>query len=37
VKLQTDGDVAPVPAGFAFSPDPSQQFLYVVDSGIGRL
>jgi DNA-binding beta-propeller fold protein YncE len=28
-----DGEVAPVPAGFAFSPDPKQQFLYVVDSG----
>lgn len=32
-----DGDVVPVPAGFAFSPDRSQQFLYVVDSGLMRI
>lgn len=37
VKLQTDGDVAPVPAGFAFSPDPDQRYLYVVDSGPMRV
>ena len=30
-------DVVPVPAGFAFSPDPGQQFLYVVDSGPMRV
>ena len=27
----------PVPAGFAFSPDSHQQFLYVVDSGPMRI
>ena len=37
VSLRTDGDVAPVPAGFAFSPDARQQFLYVVDSGPMRV
>jgi sugar lactone lactonase YvrE len=37
VKLTQGGDVAPVPAGFAFSPDPKQQFLYVVDSGPMRV
>ena len=37
VVLRADGDVAPVPAGFAFSPDPKQQFLYVVDSGPMRV
>ncbi len=26
-----------MPAGFAFSPDPKQQFLYVVDSGPMRV
>jgi hypothetical protein len=36
-KLTADGAVAPVPAGFAFSPDPKQQFLYVVDSGPMRV
>jgi hypothetical protein len=30
-------DVVPVPAGFAFSPDERQQFLYVVDSGAMRI
>ena len=29
--------VVPVPAGFAFSPDAKQQFLYVVDSGPMRV
>jgi DNA-binding beta-propeller fold protein YncE len=29
--------VGPVPAGFAFSPDEKQQFLYVVDSGPMRV
>jgi len=37
VSLATDGSVTPVPAGFAFSPDPKQQFLYVVDSGPMRV
>jgi DNA-binding beta-propeller fold protein YncE len=37
VKVATDGDPAGVPAGFAFSPDPRQQFLYVVDSGPMRV
>ncbi len=32
-----DSTVVPVPAGFAFSPDPDQQFLYVVDSGPMRI
>ncbi|HXD75195.1 MAG TPA: hypothetical protein VN628_15705 [Vicinamibacterales bacterium] len=31
------GNVVPVPAGFAFSPDKKQQFLYVVDSGFMRI
>jgi hypothetical protein len=30
-------NVVPVPAGFAFSPDEKQQFLYVVDSGPMRV
>jgi DNA-binding beta-propeller fold protein YncE len=34
VRMTTDNAKAtPVPAGFAFSADPKQQFLYVVDSG----
>ena len=38
VRVTNEGsDVAPVPAGFAFSPDPKQQFLYVVDSGPMRI
>jgi DNA-binding beta-propeller fold protein YncE len=37
LRVRNDGDVAPVPAGFAFSPDPKQQFLYVVDSGPMRV
>jgi DNA-binding beta-propeller fold protein YncE len=36
-KVQSDGPPTPVPAGFAFSPDPKQQFLYVVDSGPMRV
>jgi DNA-binding beta-propeller fold protein YncE len=32
-RLAQQGTVTPVPAGFSFSPDPKQQFLYVVDSG----
>jgi DNA-binding beta-propeller fold protein YncE len=37
VRPTSDTDVAPVPAGFAFSADPKQQFLYVVDSGPMRV
>jgi DNA-binding beta-propeller fold protein YncE len=37
VKVTNEGGVAPVPAGFAFSADPKQQFLYVVDSGPMRV
>jgi hypothetical protein len=38
VRVTNEGsDVVPVPAGFAFSPDPDQQFLYVVDSGPMRV
>jgi hypothetical protein len=36
-RILTDTNVAPVPAGFAFSPDPTQQYLYVVDSGPMRV
>ena len=38
VRVTNDGGtVVPVPAGFAFSPDKRQQFLYVVDSGLMRI
>jgi DNA-binding beta-propeller fold protein YncE len=38
VRVTNEGsDVVPVPAGFAFSPDAGQQFLYVVDSGPMRI
>ena len=38
VRVTNDGsDVVPVPAGFAFSPDSEQRFLYVVDSGAMRV
>ena len=38
VRVTNEGDdVVPVPAGFAFSPDADQQFLYVVDSGPMRI
>jgi DNA-binding beta-propeller fold protein YncE len=37
VKPTSETDVAPVPAGFAFSSDPQQRFLYVVDSGPMRV
>ena len=33
VSLAAEGNVRPVPAHFAFSPDAKQQYLYVVDSG----
>ena len=37
VHLSAEGTVVPVPAGFSFSPDKKQQFLYVVDSGPMRV
>ena len=38
VRVTNEGStVVPVPAGFAFSPDQKQQFLYVVDSGPMRV
>ena len=38
VRVTNEGStVVPVPAGFAFSPDSNQQFLYVVDSGPMRI
>jgi DNA-binding beta-propeller fold protein YncE len=37
ISVAADGGVTPVPAGFAFSPDARQQFLYVVDSGPMRV
>ena len=38
VRVTNDANtVVPVPAGFAFSPDEKQQFLYVVDSGPMRV
>jgi sugar lactone lactonase YvrE len=38
VRVTNEGStVVPVPAGFAFSPDRKQQFLYVVDSGPMRV
>jgi hypothetical protein len=38
VRVTNEGStVAPVPAGFAFSPDATQQLLYVVDSGPMRV
>ncbi len=38
VRLTNEGStVVPVPAGFAFSPDARQQYLYVVDSGPMRV
>jgi DNA-binding beta-propeller fold protein YncE len=38
VRVTNEGsNVVPVPAGFAFSPDRAQQFLYVVDSGPMRV
>jgi DNA-binding beta-propeller fold protein YncE len=37
VQIVADGSVVPVPAGFAFSPDAKQRFLYVVDSGPMRV
>jgi hypothetical protein len=37
VSVATEGDPAGVPAGFAFSSDPDQRLLYVVDSGPMRI
>lgn len=37
VHLSAEGATVPVPAGFSFSPDKKQQFLYVVDSGPMRV
>jgi hypothetical protein len=38
VRVTNEGStVVPVPAGFAFSPDSKQQYLYVVDSGPMRV
>jgi hypothetical protein len=37
VRPTSETAVAPVPAGFAFSSDPKQQFLYIVDSGPMRV
>lgn len=38
VRLTNDANTGvPVPAGFAFSPDDKQEFLYVVDSGPMRV
>jgi DNA-binding beta-propeller fold protein YncE len=37
VRVTAEGTVVPVPAGFAFSPDAQQQYLYVVDSGLMRV
>jgi DNA-binding beta-propeller fold protein YncE len=39
-QVRVAGDASttvPVPAGFAFSPDEKQQYLYVVDSGLMRV
>jgi DNA-binding beta-propeller fold protein YncE len=36
-RLPGDGKVTPVPAGFAFSSDTAQRWLYVVDSGPMRV
>jgi DNA-binding beta-propeller fold protein YncE len=37
VRITPEGATTPVPAGFAFSPDAKQQYLYVVDSGPMRI
>jgi DNA-binding beta-propeller fold protein YncE len=36
-RITPEGAATPVPAGFAFSPDKRQQYLYVVDSGPMRI
>ena len=37
VRITPEGATTPVPAGFAFSPDKAQKYLYVVDSGPMRI
>lgn len=36
-QIVIDGDAPAAPAGFAFSPDPEQRFLYVIESANARL
>lgn len=36
-QLVIEGDATPAPAGFAFSPDPEQRFLYIVESANARV
>jgi len=36
-QLVIEGDAPPAPAGFAFSPDPEQRFLYIVESANARV
>lgn len=36
-QLVIEGDATPAPAGFAFSPDPEQRYLYVVESANARV
>jgi len=36
-QLMIEGDAPAAPAGFAFSPDPEQQFLYIVESANARV
>lgn len=36
-QVVVEGDEAAAPAGFAFSPDPAQRFLYVVESANARV
>ena len=36
-QLVIEGEAAATPAGFAFSPDPEQQFLYIVESANARV
>jgi hypothetical protein len=36
-QLVVEGEATPAPAGFAFSPDPEQEFLYVVESANARV
>ena len=37
VRITPESATTPVPAGFAFSPDKAQKYLYVVDSGPMRI
>ena len=37
VRITPESATTPVPAGFAFSPDARQRYLYVVDSGPMRI